>query len=96
MKQLVNGAATYFQGLREATRKQLKEMQGTPIGTEERSPQEQAALWRKITALPDPEFQGFMDFAALKANHQNDEEKPCELCRFIVKNVSRRNGSAKS
>lgn len=88
-RQILNDTLVHFKTLMAATQKELREMQGSPIGTDPRSPQEESALWRKITALPDPEFQGFMDNASMKAGHANDEKEPCSLCRFLIKRVAK-------
>lgn len=69
-------------------------MQKTPIGTEERSPQAEAALWRRLQLLPQPEHDAVMNAAAQKAGHQNNETEPCGVCQFIVKHVARTNKKA--
>lgn len=93
-RQILNDSLVHFKELMTATRAELHRMQGSPIGTEPRSPQEEAAMWKKITSLPDQEFQGFMDKAAEKSGHTNDEQEPCDLCRFVLKHATKGNVSA--
>lgn len=88
-QQAVNVAAGHFKQLMTETRKQLKSIQGTPIGTEVRSPQAQAALWAKLRALPAPEFNHAMDIAAEKVGHVMGEEKPCAVCDFVAMHAGR-------
>lgn len=94
-KQVVNQAAEHFKTLYSATRAELKDMQRTPIGTDERSPQEQAALWRKLRALPGPEFNKAMDIAAEKVGHEAGEEKPCPICQFVAMHAGREGARSK-
>lgn len=88
-KQLLNQASEHFADLSSMTRDQLRGMQKTPIGTEERSPQQEAAIWRKLRQLPAHHFNRIMDEAATKSGHKNNESKPCDTCAFILKHASR-------
>lgn len=87
----ISDAYAHFADLAAATKKELRGMQKTPIGTEERSPQAEAALWRKLQLLPQPEHDAVLNAAAQKVGHQNNEPEPCAVCSFIVKNVARTN-----
>lgn len=87
--QLVNDALAHFKTMAAETRAQLRQMQGSPIGTTQRSPQKEAALWRRVSALEEPEFQSAMDHMAEKAGHTNDEKQPCDACTFVYKHAAR-------
>jgi hypothetical protein len=85
----LNGASEQFADMASATKRALREMQRTPIGTEERSGQEQGALWRKMRLLPDADFNSMLDAAAEKVGHKNDEEAPCQVCSFVLRHAER-------
>lgn len=70
--------------IRDATRTQLANYQSGPAGTRERSGQEQAALWKKVTSLPDEDMNAMFTAMADRAGHQPGEQQPCELCNFVA------------
>ncbi|MDI9583193.1 MAG: hypothetical protein ACH37Z_19320 [Anaerolineae bacterium] len=71
------------------TRDQLRQMQPAPLGREPDSGHKQAALWKKLRTLDREHFNSFLDTAAQKVGHQNDEEKPCSVCAFVMKHASK-------
>lgn len=71
----------------EAMREQMRSIQEGPPGTVPRSPRERKNLWRKLKSLEKPELQGIMEAMAERAGHTADEERPCELCRFLIEQM---------
>ncbi len=89
MGSFLNGASDAFADMASGAKRAMREMQKTPMGTEERSGAEQAALWRKMRLLPPEEFNKMMDTAAEKVGHQMGEEKPCAVCSFVTTHAER-------
>jgi hypothetical protein len=72
-----------------ATLGQLREYQKGPLGTEPKSEQEQAALWRQMKLLPQEQFYGLLGALQEKTGHKQDEEEDCEMCKFLRKFAGR-------
>lgn len=87
MTQHWNEIGNQFSERASAVLAQAKKMHDGPLGTEPRSVQEQAALWKKITALPDPELDDYMNGLMQKSGHERGEAKPCEGCRFVLQHA---------
>lgn len=66
-------------------RKQMTSVAPVPPGQRERSPQEQAGLWRSMTSLPEGEFRSLIRDMAARAGHSPFEESPCEVCSMVAK-----------
>lgn len=87
--ELLNGTAKHFKELADGAISQALQIQKTPVGTRRKSPQEEAALWKKLRAVPQPEFDNMMNLMATEMGHANDEEKPCAVCSFVAKHAAR-------
>jgi hypothetical protein len=87
--EMLNGVAKHFSELADGTMKAMGDIQKTPVGTRERSPQEGASLWRKMRQIPQPEFDNMMNLMAAEVGHTNDEEQPCAVCSFVLDHASR-------
>lgn len=82
-------ASDHFADLANMTKDQLRDMHQGPMGTEPRSGQEEAALWRKLRRLPPEQFNGVLNFAAADVGHQHDEKQPCDVCKFVMRGAER-------
>lgn len=88
-KQLLNLVSDHFADLASMTKDHMREMQSTPVGTDPRTPQQEAALWRKLRQLPVHHFNAVLDAAAQKTGHTNDEQQPCDVCTFVLRHAAR-------
>jgi len=88
----LNEVATYTGKFAEAAREQLRQMQPAPMGREPDSAQKQAALWRKLGELDRDQFDAFLNAAAQKVGHRNDEGQPCSVCAFVMKHAQKGRG----
>ena len=86
---MMNGVGKHFSELADMALAGAKQIQKTPIGTRERSPQEEAALCKKMRAVPQPEFDNMMNVLASEVGHQDGEEQLCSLCKFVGKHAQR-------
>lgn len=84
MNDFINQVSQHARQISGETMKQLRQMQPSPMGTTKRSPQQEAALWKKMKALPSQEFNALGDQIAAKVGHANDEEQPCQWCGFLM------------
>lgn len=82
---IIGGVSTHMQEQMRRTSKFMGGLQDGPPGTERVSPQRENVLWGKLADTPAPERQALMEAMAGRAGHTPDEERPCELCRFIAK-----------
>lgn len=85
----VNQAGKHVRDWADRTMEQLRQMQSTPLGTTSRSGQEEGALWKRMRALPEQEFNWLGDQIAEKVGHANDEQKPCEWCGFLTRHAGK-------
>lgn len=54
-------------------------------GTRGRSAQEQAAIFKEISRLPEAEMRDFFGDMKARAGHSEMEQAPCEFCSMIAK-----------
>lgn len=86
---LLNEVGAQVGEMRAAVMGEMRASQKTPIGTEARSGQQEAAFWARLMDLPKPEFDTLLNFAAARVGHQNNEPKPCKLCEFVIRGAAR-------
>lgn len=89
MTQHWNAIRTAFADRANAALKEASKLHEGPIGSVPRSPQEQAALWSRITKLEDPELNNFMDSMMKVTGHEEGEKRPCQGCAFVLKHASK-------
>lgn len=82
--QFVNEAGSHFGEMMRGFTDYAKGMQTSPIGEKPRSARELTDTWKRLTSLPDDQFEEAMETVALKVGHENNEETPCQLCKFIM------------
>ena len=64
---------------------EFRKLAPTGPGVRERSPQEQAAVFKEISRLPEAEMRDFFGDMKARAGHSEMEQAPCEFCSMIAK-----------
>lgn len=77
-------AAGHMGEMMDATMTEMSKLQPGPMGTRERGTRERNRMFKDMVALPPAERQVIMMSMAERAGHQPDEDRPCELCRFLA------------
>lgn len=89
---LLTGAANHMTETMNRVLAFTKSMQPAPMGERQRTPREQSRIFEQIRQLPKEQMNEFFTAAAEKAGHQPDEDRPCELCRFMGNQISKELG----
>ncbi len=84
VQQLPEQAHGHVMNMMKQTRSLLSEMQPNKPGTVPRGTRERNALWKRLKSLDKPELQAIMEAMAERAGHAPNEDKPCELCKFLM------------
>jgi len=85
MAGMFDGVTAHMNEMMTGVRKQINTIAPSAPGQRERSPQEEAAMWRELSKLPEDELRGMTRDLIKRAGHSPYEEQPCELCLTIAK-----------
>ena len=87
----LNEVATYTGKFAEAAREQLRQMQPARWGAS-RQRAETGGPLAEARELDRDQFDAFLNAAAQKVGHRNDEEQPCSVCAFVMKHAQKGRG----
>ena len=83
MTQFLNQVGDAVADMTAGVQKELRGMHKGAIGTEPRTGQEKAWMWRRMKLLSDDDFNRTGDIIAAKTGHKTDESSPCSWCSFL-------------
>ncbi len=52
-----------------------------------RGKREQDGMWAQVMGLPVPERAHLLTQMVARSGHTDDEERPCDLCKFVSRNA---------
>lgn len=86
-KQLLSKANGYVKEYMNAGMAASKEMQGSPVGKQQRSQKELDTMMKKLQALPPAERQVRMQEIANLSGHKGNKPDGCELCGYLAQKI---------
>lgn len=80
-----DGVNSHMAEMTNSLRGEFRKLAPSAPGTRDRSTQEQAAIFKEISRLPEAEMRDFFGDMKARAGHSEMEQAPCEFCSMIAK-----------
>lgn len=77
-------ARDHFYSAIQDTLGAMRDMQGTPFGTEPRPDRQRKRLMKELKNLPPDLFNAAMNEYAVRSGHQTGESYPCDACKTVI------------
>lgn len=90
-RQMINDVQKHLSMMMSGASDQLKQMQSSPIGTEERSKRERTGIWKEIMSLDRDTSNAIMREMATNAGHKSETGlDDCDWCKLVKEQAGKK------